>query len=62
MYATGALRNPLLLSAVAAAAALSVALALGMPPLLLWAPLLASLGFVRFYATKRIAPYLAFVG
>jgi hypothetical protein len=49
---TGALRNPVALSAIASTAGLAVSLALGMPVVLLWAPL------VRFHSGSppRSAP------
>lgn len=47
---TGALRNPMILSAIASTAGVAVSLALGMPIVMLWAPLIATLGFVRFYS------------
>lgn len=58
---TGALKNPILLSAITTTAGVSVSLALGMPLVLLWAPVVASLGFVRFYTTKKFGPYAVFV-
>lgn len=47
---TGALRNSVILSAIASTAGVAVSLALGMPIVMLWAPLIAALGFVRFYS------------
>ncbi len=48
---TGALRNPVILSAIASSAGIAVSLTLGMPIVMLWAPVIATLGFVRFYST-----------